>query len=436
MRIGIDGNEANVKQRVGSGQYAFELLKQFAKISNYSSSESNANRTSREVTAKNIIVSKESSRQAPPEAGQARTIKFLVYLKETPLPDLPKESENFKYKVFGPKKLWTQFALPIRLTFGLPREAKALWGKKPDVFFSMAHYGPRFSKVPYVVTIHDLSYLHFPEMFKKNDLYQLTSWSKYSIKNAAHIIAVSQTTKEDIVKNYNIDPSKITVTYEGYDKDRFNPQSKSKGESVKRKYKIVGNYIIFVGTLQPRKNLERLLDAFKILVQSSQSTVNRKGETVNREPTTKNFQLVIVGKKGWLYEPIFQRVKDLNLDDLVIFTDFVPDEDLPALIGGAEAYILPSLWEGFGIPVIEAQACGVPVVVSNTSSLPEIVGESGVLVDPEDINSIAAGIKKALNPKTKSDLVKKGLTNIKRFSWVKCARVTLEVLEKAVARWA
>jgi len=382
MVIGIDGNEANVKHRVGSGQYAFELLHQFAKSEKY---------------------------------------HFLVYLKDKPLFDLPKESVNFKYKVFGPKRLWTQFALPISLTFSLSRHSA---GQKPDVFFSMTHYGPRFSKVPYVVTIHDLSYLRYPEMFKKNDLYQLTNWTKYSVKNAAHIIAVSQTTKDDIVKNYHVSPSKITVTYEGYDENRFEPQPKSKVESVKSKYKIKEGYIIFVGTLQPRKNLERLLEAFSSLVHRSSNS-----QTMNYELRTMN--LVIVGKKGWMYDQIFEKVKMLKLQDSVIFTDYVPDVDLPALISGAQAYILPSLWEGFGLPVIEAQACGVPVVVSNASSLPEIVGDSGILIDPNSADSIASGIKNVLtNNQTRSDLVEKGFENIKRFSWEKCAKETLQVLEK------
>src|SRR3972149_7961655 len=358
MIIGVDGNEANVKNRVGSGKYAYELLQQFAKISSYSSSDL-VRLGSREASLK------VSSRQA-------RTIKFLIHLKQPPLPDLPKESENFKYKVFGPKKLWTQFALPINLMFG----------RRPDVFFSMAHYGPRFSKVPYVVTIHDLSYLHYPELFKKSDLLQLRSWTKYSVQNATHIIAVSQTTKDDIVKNYHVDPAKITVTYEGYDQSRIKPQSESQINRMKKKYQIDGNYIIFVGTLQPRKNLERLIEAFEKL-------------TRNQKPETRNLQLVIVGKRGWMYDQIFEQIKSLNLGQKVIFTDYVPNNDLSALISGSLAYVLPSLWEGFGIPVIEAQACGVPVVVSNISSLPEILADSGILVDPQKTDSIAEGIKKA-----------------------------------------
>lgn len=374
MLIGVDGNEANVKNRVGSGQYACELLWQFSKNKKHN---------------------------------------FLVYLKENPLSDLPEVNANFKYIVFGPKKLWTQFALPINFTFG----------KKPNVFFSPAHYGPRFSTVPYVVTIHDLSYIHFPQLFKKNDLYQLTNWSKYSIKGSKHIIVPSQSTKDDVVKNYHVQASKITATYEGYDKSRFKPQPKSKIDQIKKRYKIKGEYIIFVGTLQPRKNLERLIEAFSLLITRYQL------------PDTS---LAIVGKKGWLYDSIFQKVKDLQIEKKVIFTDFVPDVDLPALIAGAKVYANPSLWEGFGIPVIEAQACGVPVVVSNISSLPEIVRDSAILVDPESVESIAKGIEKVISGEktrsdliSRSDLVKKGFENIKRFSWESCAAETLKVLESA-----
>ena len=368
MKIGLDGNEANTENRVGSGKYSYELIKQFSNDTKY---------------------------------------EFEVFLKQNPLSDLPKESKNFKYKVFGPKFMWTQFALPLHLTFG----------KKPDVFFSMSHYGPRFSPVPYVVTLFDLSYLHYPKLFNKDDLYQLINWTKYSIKGAKHILAISKSTKDDIVKNYGVEPNKITVTYIGYDRKLFRPQSKEKIQRMKKDYRITGDYIIFVGTLQPRKNLESLIEAFKKL-------------TLNSSLITHHLQLVIVGKKGWLYDSIFEKVKDLNLSERIRFTDYVPNTDLPPLIYGAKAYVLPSLWEGFGIPVVEAQACGVPVVVSNVSSLPEVIGDSGILVDPEKVDSIADGIMKALSEETRIILVKKGLENVKRFSWEKCAKETLEVLEK------
>ncbi len=428
MRIGIDGNEANVKNRVGTGVYTLELLKQFQQ---YSSSEARSKKQS-------VL------------AG-ARTINFEIFLKETPLADLPLETESFTYKVFGPKKLWTQFALPIKLTIG----------QKPYVFFSPAHYGPRFSRVPYVVTIHDLSYLHFPELFRKEDLVQLTNWSKYSIKNSVHIIAPSQATKDDIVKSYNIDPSKITVIYEGYNKEVFKPQSAAKVLAVKNKYKITGDYIIFVGTLQPRKNIERLIEAFASIVHSSSLIVNGESSPMNGKRST--ISLVVVGKKGWMFDQILTKANDLGIEDRVIFTDFVPDPDLPALISGAKVYVNPSLWEGFGIPVIEAQACGVPVIVSNISSLPEIVDSqhysssersesrslldssrqartiisdavvsgSAVLINPQSVQSISTGFKKLLvDDKLRKDLIEKGNENIKRFSWEKCANDTVTLLAR------
>lgn len=363
MNIGLDGNEANVKNRVGSGQYAASMLTEFAKVKNHN---------------------------------------FIVYLKEKPLAYLPKETSNFRYKVFGPKKLWTQFALPLKLTFGT----------KPDIFFTLGHYGPRFSKIPFIVTIFDLSYIHYPNLFNKNDLYQLVNWSKYSIQKAKHILAISNSTKDDIIKHYKINPSKISVTYMGYDQKTFKPQSESRIDKAKTKYKIKGDYIVFVGTLQPRKNIENLIDVFNQIHKS-----------------VDNLSLVIIGKKGWLYNSIFQKVNDLNLTSKVIFTDFIPQEDLPPIISGSKLYVLPSLYEGFGIPVIEAQACGVPVVVSNTSSLPEVVGDSGLLVDPLSIESIAGGIQKIIsNESLSKNLVAKGFVNIKRFSWKKCAQETLNIL--------
>ena len=146
-------------------------------------------------------------------------------------------------------------------------------------------------------------------------------------------------------------------------------------------------------------------------------------------------QLVVVGKKGWLYDSILEKSKTLGISDKVIFTDFVPDEDLPALISGAKVYVNPSLWEGFGIPVIEAQACGVPVAVSNTSSLPEIVGKSALTFDPEDVKDISSAILIILtDDKLKEIFIKKGLENTKRFSWENCAKETLKVLTKFASR--
>lgn len=371
MLIGIDGNEANVAKRVGSGQYGFELLWHLNKL--------------------------------------AKNDTFFVYLKNPPLSDLPPSSSHWSYRVFGPKKIWTQFALPLNLYFKKPR---------PDVFFTPTHYAPRFCPVPQVVTIFDLSYIHYPELFRKQDLYQLQNWSTYSIKKAKVILTISQSSKEDIINHYKVDSKKVVVTYPGYDKGLFKPvKDERQITQVKKKFSIKGDYIFFLGTIQPRKNLIKLLEAVGQLINNSAFSV-------------KNFQLVIAGKKGWLYDEFFQKLDDPKLKNRVIVTDYVSDQDLPALFSGAKAFVLPSLWEGFGIPVVEAMACGCPVVVSKVSSLPEVVSEAGVLVDPMLTESIKEGIEKVIGNNTfAQDLAQKGLKRAQKFSWEKCAKETLQILQ-------
>ena len=386
--IGIDGNEANVKNRVGIGEYAFQLLKQLE-------------------SQKSKVKSQKS---------------FFIYLKEKPLPDLPRETEGWKYKVFGPKKFWTQFALPLHLYFESPR---------PDVFFSPTHYAPRFCPVPSVISVMDLSFFEFPEMFKKRDLVQLKSWTAYSVKKATKVLTISYASKNDIIKYYKVPEKKIVVTYPGYKKNDGkilrNKDIKMDIERMKTKYKIRGDYILYVGTLQPRKNLIRLIEAFR--------KIRELDEWKNREKkrSTPLLQLVIAGKKGWMYNEIFQKVKDLKLEKNVIFTGFVPDEDLPVLYKGARCFVLVSLYEGFGIPVLEAMSFGCPVVISNVSSLPEVGGRVAIYVDPYDVDDIARGILEVLHydAMTHHSRVEEGKRWVKKFSWEKCARETLSVLEEA-----
>jgi len=186
-------------------------------------------------------------------------------------------------------------------------------------------------------------------------------------------------------------------------------------EKIKKKYGIEGDYVLYVGTLQPRKNLVRLIEAFNITI---------------KHYNNKTIKLVIAGKKGWMYEEIFEKVKTLGLEKEVIFTGYVADEELPVLYKGAKCFVLVSLYEGFGFPVLEALSFGVPVVVSNVSSLPEIAGNVGVLVDPYDVKDIAQGITKVLRYSNieRQSMIEKGLKQAKKFSWEKCAKETLEVL--------
>ncbi len=379
MKIGIDGNEANVEKRVGISEYAFELLMQFSTINK-----------------------------------QQSTNNFVIYLKDRPRLDLPKEREGWRYRVVGPRKLWTQIALPFALFKDSPR---------PDVFFSPTHYAPRWSPIPTVISIMDLSYIHFPQMFKKSDLYQLKNWTAYSVRKAKRIFTISQASKDDIIKEYGIEPGRVIVTYPGIKMKtpHFAPSASlraSRGkqnsnmDKLRKKYGIEGEYILFVGTLQPRKNIVRLIEAFSCVSKN-------------------DIQLVIVGKKGWLYEEILQAPKKFGVENKVKFLDFVPDEDLSALYQNALCFVLPSLYEGFGLPVLEAMANGCPVITSNVSSLPEAGGDAALYVDPENVDDIVKNLQLIINnAELRKKMIEKGYKQVKKFSWEKTARETLQVLEE------
>ena len=370
MKIALIGYEANIKKRVGSNQYAFELMKALYRLDQ-----------------KN---------------------QYTIYLPTPPLSDLPSERDGWHYKVVGPSKLWNFLALPWALMKQTP---------KPNVVFNPGHYTPLFFPAPLVISIMDLGYLRFPQHYTKSIYWKLRLWTALSIKRAASILTISQASKNDIIKHYKVKAEKIDVEYLGYDEKSFQfPIPDSRIEKAKNKYKIVGDYLLFLSTLKPSKNVEGLLKAFKSV-----------------KPKTKNkkLSLVIAGKKGWLFERIFEEVKALDLEEKVLFTDFVDEEDVPALMAGAKAFVLPSFWEGFGIPVVEAMAVGTPVVVSKAGSLPEIVNESGLIVDPGNTQEIARGINKIINDKTLGErLRKEGLFRVKKFNWDECARKTLLVLEK------
>lgn len=373
MTIGYDANEANVEKRVGVGQYAYEILRHVSQL----------------ITDDQL----------------------WIYLKNAPRTDLPQATEQVKYKIFGPKPLWTQLALPVHLYID----------KRPTVFFSPAHYAPRFCPVPSVITIHDLSYVKFPDLFLKKDLKQLEDWTRYSVKRAARIITPSQSAKADVVSHYAYPADKITVVQHGYDSDRFHENlDPAKTKQVLQLYGISGDYILYLGTLQPRKNVERLIDAFATLI-------------ANPEPQTPNLRLVIAGKKGWLFESIFKKVQILKLEDKVVLTDYVKDEEVPYLYKGARLYILPSLYEGFGMPLIEAMACGTPVAGSNVSSIPEVIGP-GVLFNPESADEIANAIRKILTlaQDEYQALQHASIVHAKQFTWEKAAEETLLVLKKSI----
>lgn len=377
MIIGIDGNEANQKKLVGVGQFAFNVIFQLEKID--------------------------------------KKNQYFIYLKEKPLPDLPKERPGWHYKMFGPGKLWTQIALPLKLF---------TQKEKIDMFFSPSHYAPRFSPCPTVISIMDLWHHRHPEQFAKKDLYQLINWERYSVKKSSRIVTISEFSKSEIIKIYNYPEERITVAYPGYRKFQIpnssahdKSQTNSKIQKIKKKFKINNEYILYLGTLQPKKNLLGLIEAFKILTLQLPNT---------------NYSLVISGKKGWLYNEIFEKVKELKLEDKIIFTDFIGESEKPYLILGAKCFILPSFYEGFGIPVLEAMSLGVPVAISNTSSLPEVGGKAAFYFDPQKPQEIAETILRVvkLNFEERQKVATLGKRQAEKFSWEKCAKKVLETFSQ------
>lgn len=362
MTIGVDGNEANVEKRVGVSFYSLNLLHYFKKKAD-------------------------------------KKIHFTVYLRNKPLTDLPKENKYFKYKVVSGKFLWSQFFLPLNLYFQ----------GKIDIFFSPAHYTPRFCPVPTVVTIHDLSFLYYPNDFLKRDLYKLVNWTKNSIRKSKKIFAVSQTTKKDIINEYKIDEDKIEVIYNGYEK-----HIKIKGGTSKFKSEFNKPYILYVGTLQPRKNIGTLINAFAKFHQKY-----------------PNFELTIAGKKGWMYKNIFNHVIDLGLEKNVFFTDYVSDKQLAFLYKNAFCFVLPSFYEGFGIPLLEAMSFDCPVISSFSSSLPEIGADACLYFDPKNSNELSEKLTELKeNNHLRNELIKNGKKQVKNFSWNTCAEQTLNQIIK------
>ncbi len=363
IHIGVDGNEANVESRVGVSVYAYELLSFFNKKCN-----------------QNLI--------------------FSVYLKESPKSHMPKENKYFKYRVVNGKFGWSQIFLPFDLYLR----------RGIDVFFSPAHYIPRFCPVPTVVTLHDLGYIFYPNEFLQKDLYKLNNWTRHATNSSTHVICVSENTAKDARKYYNIPGKKLSVISNG-----FRVSLETTGHDSRLPENIHKPYLLTVGTLQPRKNIPKLLKAFSIL----------------REKDT-SYQLVIVGKKGWLYDDVFNMVQDLKLDTSVLFTGFVDDSALKSLYKHASLVVLPGLYEGFGYPMLEAMYFNCPVVASNTGALSEIGASAALYFDPQDEDEIAKVIHKVISNATiRKELIARGRQQVKKYTWSKCGQETLDVLTQA-----
>ncbi|GAC1446624.1 MAG: glycosyltransferase family 1 protein [Pyrinomonadaceae bacterium] len=322
------------------------------------------------------------------------------------------------------KDRWSHVAvrrtLPHTPLVRIPVTLSAELRRRPVDLLHVQYTSPPLAPCPVVATIHDLSFEHLPETFKRRSRAQMRLTIRRTAKNAAHIITPSEFTRRDINKTYNINAEKITAIPLAADV-HFHPVADTQElTAVKQRYGIETDYILAVGSIQPRKNLARLIEAYARLHHTPRAA---------RLP-----KLVIVGKRAWLYEETLRAAHESGVHEQIIFTGYAPQEDLPALYTGAMCFVYPSVFEGFGLPPLEAMRCGTPVIVGDKTSLPEVVGDAGISFNPFDTDELAAVLERLIaDEKLRRSLSARGLERARLFGWCETARQTLAVYEK-VAR--
>jgi len=305
----------------------------------------------------------------------------------------------------------------VRIPLTLSRELR----RNPVDVLHVQYTAPPFARCPVVTTIHDLAFEHLPETFNRRSWMQLRLTVRRTARRAAHIITVSDYSRRDISRTYGIPPAAITVTPEAAP-PHFAPITNERELSrIREKYGIQQDYILSLGSIQPRKNLVRLIAAY-----SSLRAVQRG---------VKLPQLVLAGKRGWLEKETFRAAELSALGKDILFTGYVPEQDLVGLYSGALCFVYPSYFEGFGLPVVEAMQCGVPVLAGNRTSLPEVVGDAGLLFDPFDTEALVNALMLVLsNPAYRASLRAKGLERARDFDWKTTAKLTLGAYQRAAKR--
>ena len=364
--IGIDSSRSNVVQRTGTEYYAYEIIKGLISL------------------------------------RAAKKYTFKLYSK-TPLNYLNR-AKNIENVVMPFPRLWSQ----VRLSFEMLKNP-------PAVLFEPAHTIPLFHPKNTVVTLHDVGFRRFPELYTPLERYYHNFCMGFSVKHARKIIAISESTKNDLIKIYKADPKKISVIYHGYDKSKYYQATKEAPEKIKK----LQPYIYFIGRLEAKKNVKNLIRAFGVL---------KKDKRIKQK-------LVLAGRPGYQYEKIKEEIERLGavLKDDVVELGYVSDADAPEYMRYASVFAFPSRFEGFGMPLVEAMACGVPIVSVNKTSIPEIVQEAALLSEPDDIRQISENLREAiLSKKTREDLITRGLQRAGTFDWSKTADKTLSVIESTL----
>jgi glycosyltransferase involved in cell wall biosynthesis len=282
-----------------------------------------------------------------------------------------------------------------------------------ELFHATEHLLPPLRGVPTVLTVHDMIFTLFPEHQKRLNYWYLNATMPLYCRRADAIVTVSESSKRDIVAHYGLDPAKVTVIYEAAAPE-FVPAQSTAIDEVRRRYGLPERYLIHVGTIEPRKNLTRLVEALHRL--------RNEGLEI---------PLVVVGGKGWLYDDFFRRLEALGMYGAVHLPGYVPAADLPVLYSAATLAAMPSVYEGFGLPVLEAMACGTPVVCSQASSLPELGREAARYFDPYDVEAMAESIRTVwTDSDLQGEMREQGLTQAAQFSWERAAGETWAVYRR------
>jgi glycosyltransferase involved in cell wall biosynthesis len=367
MLIGIDASRSVTEQRTGTEAYAYFLIRSLISQTGNSGHE------------------------------------LRLYFNQPPPQNLFADPSHVEFRVMPFARLWTHVQL-----------ARELRRDPPDVFFTPAHVIPFVYGGASAATVHDLGYHYFPEAHTSSQVAYLKLSTRAIGRMARQIIADSAVTKRDLVRFYGTDPAKINVVYPGLDPDLRRVSDVDQIARACEAYGIEGPYLLYMGTLQPRKNLARLIQAYAL--------------------ADLPHELVLAGKPGWQTADLFEELDALDdaVRERVHLPGYVAESDKAALISGAEVLVYPSLYEGFGFPVLEAQVCGTPVLAANSSSLPEISGEGALLVNPLDVGEIATGLQQvAGDSDLRQSLISNGLENVQRFDWNQTATAVLRILEKA-----
>ena len=369
MKIGIDAT-ALPQEPVGAGVYIINLLRALSDLN----------------TGYELVVFLHENARNYLEMDETTNILQVV---------LPEKNPALRL-------VWEQIMLP-----------KLVKRYKIDLLHSLHYTSPFLLACASVVTIHDLTFFLFPELHKLSKRLFFPSVIRASARKADALITVSENTRQDSIRLLHVPEEKIFAVQLGVD-EIFHPiKDNGLRRKIYQQYQLPEKFILYVGLVEPRKNLPLLIRSFRTLVEEGFS-----------------HRLVIAGRLGWMYQEVFKQIETLGLEDRIKFTGYVPRQNLPIVYNLAELFVYPTLYEGFGLPVLEAMACGTPVVTSNISSLPEIVGNAGILVTPGEESALAEAMVKVLSdPKMQENLAEKGIIRSKDFSWKRTAKETLQVYQ-------